>query len=69
MTACWIWVGSISKGIGRFSLNGEELTAKEAVYRLLVGGKHPRRLVPRCGQKLCVNPHHMEERQHDVPKS
>lgn len=69
MTACWIWIGATKNGTPRYMHNGVEMTGRQAIWRFIKGG-NPRLLMSRCGEPMCVNPHHMEQRkQHDMPKS
>jgi len=61
---CWVWVGGLSRGYGRFQLNGRKgprVLAHRLVWEELCGP------VPRgfeldhlCRNKRCVNPSHLE---------
>jgi hypothetical protein len=54
---CWFWRGAVSTGYGRF----RGVRAHRFAY-VLVKGPIPSELMVRhlCGNKLCVNPHHLE---------
>lgn len=59
---CWIWDRPIPTGYGVTSLNGEQMPAHRASYKLFVGeipeGYDIHHEV--CGKKECVNPEHLK---------
>lgn len=65
-TGCLVWDGQVSNaGYGRVMLKTDQgnrmLSAPRAAYRLFVGPLHKDKLVlPRCRNRLCVNPDHLE---------
>lgn len=57
MSACWIWTGRLKAGTPEISATG--LSARQDVYERILGQRPCGILKPACGQRLCVNPHHM----------
>lgn len=63
-TACWIWTAGIdAHGLGFYSENGTNTTARRAVWEKLRGPiREGKKLHNTCPRKACVNPNHMEIR-------
>ena len=65
-SGCWLWRGQISNsGYGRIMLSGPEgprmESAHRASYRAFVGPIPEGGLIRQtCGNRLCVNPEHLE---------
>ena len=61
-TGCWVWQGSVqSKGYGMTQVGKERRLAHRAYYETHVGSIPPDLQIDhKCGNKLCVNPHHLE---------
>lgn len=59
---CWLYTGSATpRGYGQFALDGRNVRAHRAAYRLLIGDVvdgHP--LPHLCRVRLCVNPAHLD---------
>lgn len=64
---CWIWTGPPTKGgYGQLRVNGgkgRRVLAHRLAYELFVGDPPPS-LHHKCGNKLCVNPDHLEPMTH-----
>jgi len=63
---CWLWTGALSRGYGRFRVNGQEYKA----HRLVLAEKLGRPIAQEmeaahapeiCHNKACVNPEHLRE--------
>lgn len=63
---CWIWRGYIAPhGYGQMSTNTGKVWAHRAVYEDHIGPIAPGMQIDHlCGNKACVNPHHMEQVTH-----
>lgn len=63
-TGCWFWMGTVdhSNGYGLFGFrDGVERHVHRLAYQLTHGDIPEGMLVHhRCGQKLCINPDHLE---------
>ena len=65
-SGCWLWRGQISNsGYGRIMLSGADGRAMESAHRasyLTFVGPIPEGTIIRqsCGNRLCVNPEHLE---------
>jgi hypothetical protein len=65
-TDCLVWNGQISNGgYGRLMLKTDDgnkmVSASRAAYQLFIGPVHEDRIVlPKCRNRLCVNPEHLE---------
>ena len=64
-SGCLVWTGQVSNaGYGRIMLKGDEgnrmHTASRAAYELFVGPAGDRIVTQTCGNRLCVNPEHLE---------
>jgi hypothetical protein len=65
-SGCWLWQGQISNsGYGRMMLSSEDGRAMESAHRasyLIFVGPIPVGTIIRqsCGNRLCVNPEHLE---------
>ena len=66
-TGCWIWQGQISNsGYGRVMESQQDgttrmVSAQSASYRAFIGPVPDACLVKqRCGNRLCINPDHLE---------
>lgn len=63
---CWMWCGQISNtGYGRIMLSGPQGRSMESAHRASYTafvGPIPERTIVRqiCGNRLCVNPDHLE---------
>lgn len=58
---CFIWQGTRRGDYGSIIVNGRRFYAHRLSYELHIGPLGDREVVHhRCGQKLCVNPHHLE---------
>ena len=57
---CWLWRGSITKGYGKFRLDGKIVLAHRIAY-LLEYGKYDENLdvCHTCDTPACVNPNHL----------
>lgn len=58
---CWLWMGKLSEGYGRFGLDGQaSLPAHRVAYRLWVDAARDEHHVHHvCRVKNCVNPEHL----------
>ena len=65
-TGCLVWTGQISNGgYGRLMLKTDDgnkmASASRAAYQLFIGPLHKDEIVlPKCRNRLCVNPEHLE---------
>lgn len=66
-TGCWIWTGQVSNsGYGRIKdILGDKpmamVSAQSASYHAFIGPIPEGRLVKQsCGNRLCINPEHLE---------
>jgi len=66
-SACWVWQGQISNsGYGRLNLPQQDssvkmVSAQSASYLAFLGTIPDGYLVKqRCGNRLCINPEHLE---------
>ena len=65
-TGCLVWTGQISNGgYGRLMVKTDDgnktVSASRAAYQLFVGPLQEDKIVlPRCRNRLCVNPEHLE---------
>ena len=60
---CWIWVGAVDKGDGRgrFHHNGKTCGVNRVAYEHFHGAPPPdKAVVSGCGNRLCVNPEHLQ---------
>ncbi len=60
---CWVWIrGCFSDGYGAFGLDGKTRRAHRVAYEFSYGVilSSDQLLHHKCGNKLCVNPRHME---------
>ena len=58
--ACWTWLGALSNGYGRATVDGRQRPAHRVAYERLVGPvPEGRELDHRCRQRSCVNPLHL----------
>ena len=59
---CWRWLGPVdSRGDGRIYAGRRYLTAPRVSWTIRHGPVPPRACVrPRCGERLCTNPAHLE---------
>jgi hypothetical protein len=60
---CWEWIGSKSKvtGYGKKQWHGETWLAHRWIYTMLFGKIEDSKVINHlCGNRLCVNPHHLE---------
>ena len=64
---CWIWKGATDpNGYGRFGLGGRPYSAHRIAFEIH-HGRTPKTgmvITHLCGQKNCVNPHHLAEMTH-----
>ena len=61
-TQCWEWQGCLtSAGFGRVHTNGKVELAHKIAYCLTTGVEPTAalRVIHRCGNNACVNPHHL----------
>jgi len=63
---CWLWTGKpMSNGYGKITLGGVQMLAHRVSYELFVGPIPESFDVDHvCGEKLCVNPDHLEAVTH-----
>lgn len=66
---CLLWDGTVSRGYGRFSLNGRQVQAHQVAWEYRNGpvptGLELDHVFARgCRSKLCVNPQHLEPVTH-----
>lgn len=58
---CWLWTAATGSGYGLFRFRDSNWTAHRVSYTLEVGEiPEARKVVQSCGEKLCVNPEHLE---------
>lgn len=63
---CWIWTGATdSKGIGIVHRLGSRFFAHRVAWEILRGPLDGALLRRRCGNKLCVNPAHMNRHEQE----
>ena len=60
-SGCWLWLGPLENGYGRFQINGKQIRMPRAAW-LVLRGPIPAGLEPDhlCRVRCCVNPDHME---------
>lgn len=62
-SGCWLWLGTLVKGYGQFSVNGE----RQLAHRYALSQRLGRDLLPgamachKCDTPACVNPDHLYE--------
>jgi len=58
---CWIWQGQVTEdGYGMKSVGGKCISAKRWMWMVLFGSIPPSMVISsKCGNRLCVNPHHL----------
>lgn len=62
---CWIWTGAPSRGYGVLRIQGINIFAHRFAY-YLENGKYPDQFIDHlCNNKICVNPHHLEDVSHE----
>jgi hypothetical protein len=71
---CWLWIGSIADGYGKFRWNGIWLASHRVAYQELIGfipdGLQLDHVVARgCISRACCNPRHLEPVTHAVNSS
>ena len=60
-TGCWFWMNAAGNRYPNFSLNGRSINIYRASYMLFKGEINTGdRVTHTCGDKLCVNPAHLE---------
>jgi hypothetical protein len=60
-SGCWLWLGSLRSGYGRFSLNGKTCEAHRVSYEHLVGPIPQGMMIDHlCRTRCCINPDHLE---------
>jgi hypothetical protein len=60
-TGCWFWMNAAGNRYPTFSLNGRSINIYRASYALFKGEINTGdRVTHTCGDKLCVNPAHLE---------
>ncbi len=62
-TDCWAWLGSINKttGYGKKTMNSDTKLAHRWIWEQLFGAIPSGMVINhRCGNRSCVNPHHLE---------
>lgn len=60
-TGCWLWMGALTFGYGRFWVNGRNARAHRISYEAFVGPIPDGLVIDHtCRQKSCVNPEHLE---------
>lgn len=59
---CWLWMGVLRRGYGRFKLRGRYYSAHRFAYELLVGPIPDGLTIDHvvCANRACVNPAHFE---------
>ncbi len=61
-TGCWLWAGAASGNYAQFSIKGVQAVVHRVVYTWLVGRIATGMTLDHlCGNKMCVNPIHLEE--------
>lgn len=63
-SGCWEWTAGTVDGYGRFRLNGKSVGAHRVAWFLTHGSMPEGPLLHRCDNKLCVNPAHTYEGDH-----
>ncbi len=59
---CWLWIGAITLGYGQLDFNGKTAKAHRFSYELFVGPIETGKMIlhkRECGNRNCVNPHHL----------
>ena len=62
---CWMWLGTVREGYGRFWVDGHHVAAHAFAF-VISGGTIPEGYEPDhlCRNKLCVRPDHLEPVDH-----
>jgi len=56
---CWIWCGATNDGKPVAIVDGRKRSVRQLLYKEFMQGDRDR-LIPTCGNSLCVNPYHVE---------
>jgi len=58
---CWEWVGNMSSGVPSFKMAKHvNRSCRQFSWATWIGVPVPRRIVPTCGDRKCVNPLHLQ---------